>query len=296
MSSPILQLKLIRSEEDSSKGVKNVAKGECSNWAAFQILKRCLDSEGDLTWIDAAQQLYEMMPASDLKESQYSAKTQNLAHLIIEVSRITPYSHPSQDKLLKIVQHLMTSDRFVGTADLRVPYDGPLGATKVGQVYHYYWDAPREEHGFKAHHYINFHAFLARFVAWEASAGEGWLSWPLTTLESQLELPLEDRADALDTMTTSAPLFLLYADQWLFGRVVLFSPASLEDSDTAGLSGDEIYSGPSYGLERWRYWRQTLKARAEDNQLGDEARRLALKAVDFMECLERNDPRLEGRE
>ncbi|KAL4790285.1 hypothetical protein BDV19DRAFT_394230 [Aspergillus venezuelensis] len=236
------------------------------------------------------------MPASDLIQSHYNHKTEDLAYIVIQVAQYIPYSHRSQDKLLKIVQNLMTSDRFVGTVDLRVPYYGPSGATKGGQIYHCYWDAPGQDSGFKAHHYVSFHAFLARFVAWQAATGDSWLLWPLRTLGSRLEPPLRRPDEPLDTVTAGAALLLLYSGQWLFERVVMFPPASLDDGYVRGISSGELYSGPVLGLERWRYWRQTLKARTEDNQLGSEARRLALKAVDFMECLERNDPRLERTE
>ncbi|KAL4947286.1 hypothetical protein BDW69DRAFT_190330 [Aspergillus filifer] len=172
---PDFQLKLIKRRRENKEDTDGLADGEYSEWKLFQILKRALDSDGDLPWEEAAQQLYELMPASDLKESHYNRRTDGLAYIVIQVVQCIPYNYPSQDRLLRIVQDLMTSDRFIYRKEL-TRWNKLNEIITESWIGNRYWDASGQEAGFKAHHYVDFHAFLARFMAWQASTGNSWHS------------------------------------------------------------------------------------------------------------------------
>jgi hypothetical protein len=47
-----------------------------------------------------------------------------------------------------------------------------------------------------------------------------------------------------------------------------------------------LYTGPILGLVRWKFWHKALATAIESSRAGDESRRLAQKAVDFMDAIE----------
>ncbi|KAL4779625.1 hypothetical protein BJX76DRAFT_361605 [Aspergillus varians] len=222
MSTSMLELR--EDGNDRAWAEANTTNGEYSDWAVFLILRRCqetTDRDEGLSMEDAGKFLCQMIPNGD------SGYGNALGEIILDIAEQTPYNHPSQAKLVRLIQWLMDTDRF---------FDDGRSAYTLG--------------------------------------------WPLERLRfylgQEIGEPQEglDKPEKISTAITSASLWFLCAGQWLFSELVLY---------------------PSYpdvkhplGIEQWLYWKQTLNAKAQGGQIDDEARELALKAVDFMNALERS--------
>ncbi|KAL3473006.1 hypothetical protein BJX99DRAFT_261823 [Aspergillus californicus] len=290
-----LKLRL-KDEEKVREDARDAADNQYSDWAAFQIFQRCLEDGGDLSELEAAKQLYRLILSrakDELRTIKYPpGQTEYLAQLVIQIAQQIPYNHPSQNRLLKIVQYLMSSDRFLSFYGMHELPDKEFGsyhqwetlysAIADGYIANADWKNPEQERW-----YINFHAFIVRFVAAMDNGKVHQLRWPIELLSDQLEKTLEKPESHLNTMVTSASLSVLYTGQWLFHKVTLYPPRLLAEQEPGFVPG-ELYNGAMFGMERWQYWKQALKAKADIPHLGDEARGLALKAVDFMDALERN--------
>lgn len=94
----------------------NVVIGAYSPREAVSILTQCLDSDADFSVHAAFLQLYAMLQQREMQISygdvQISWPELHLGDLILDAARQIPYSHPAQEKLVKLVQDLGRCDRF----------------------------------------------------------------------------------------------------------------------------------------------------------------------------------------
>lgn len=83
-------------------------------------------------------------------------------------------------------------------------------------------------------------------------------------------------------------MWILCAGQNLFVQVVQVPIASSIREEKGSMKPGPLFIGPSFGLERWRFWKNALAAAIEREGAGDECKRLAHRAVDLMDAIERN--------
>jgi hypothetical protein len=87
-------------------------------------------------------------------------------------------------------------------------------------------------------------------------------------------------------------LYILWSGQTIFVQVVQ-APAELSPAATESRKPGPLFTGPAFGLERWRFWKSgfaaaAVEAGAEGKDSSIEHRVLAGKAAEFMDAIERN--------
>lgn len=106
-----LNLRLELEEEEI-----NVVVGAYSPREGVNILTRCLDSDANFSVHAAFLQLYKTLPQREMQISYGDVRISwpelHLGDLILDAARQIPYSHPAQEKLVKLVQHLGRCGRF----------------------------------------------------------------------------------------------------------------------------------------------------------------------------------------
>lgn len=96
-------------------------------------------------------------------------------------------------------------------------------------------------------HWVNIAAFIARLAALYIIDGT---LWAISTMKDALEI--EPSAEHYNSYVSAAALWILCAGQWLCNEVL--SPREANPSGAGIWATEELYTGPTHGLERWRFW------------------------------------------
>ncbi|KAB8228020.1 hypothetical protein BDV23DRAFT_189353 [Aspergillus alliaceus] len=266
--------------DENDPDVKDVC-GRYSRWKAFCILKRYLEPDGDLSLEQAAQLITRMLPTSAESNNYYINVI--LGHDAIDVAQQIHYSNPAQARLVRLLERLQISQKLIGldNGELHEQYVSLSGVVQFSIVlyerYNFTESITADEEG----HYVNSLAFFARLCTsglWNSVHHAVW------TMRENLE---EGRSeDIYSECICGSAVWILCAGQWLFNQVVR-EPIEIDNGDRS-LQGGRLYTGPELGMERWNFWQTTFAAAVEGDKANDEAKALARKCVNVMECLARD--------
>ncbi|KAL3478858.1 hypothetical protein BJX99DRAFT_256065 [Aspergillus californicus] len=263
---------------DESVDDKRKVVGRYSAWKQFCVLQQYLEpgASGDLSVEDAARLLYQMLPRKreGLEQEHYFSGS------LLKVAEQIPYSHPAQDKLVELVGILARTDRLNIRTDVNgYEYYSPMetmyqdirGSTNSG------WQTEKDQRD-----NANNIGFAARLM----SAGLFvQLLFPFYHLINKLENNIAPKFASIGVLSTS--IWILKAGHCIFGHLVL-KPGPFSTDDQRCYAQGPLYNGPIKGIERWRYWQETLAARAGGVGISDEARELGKKAADLMAAMARD--------
>jgi hypothetical protein len=84
---------------------------------------------------------------------------------------------------------------------------------------------------------------------------------------------------------SAAAMWILCAGQTVFEMVVQL-PKRREDGQEYATG--PLFQGPKLGLERWKFWKKSFLVAAERTGADEECERLARRAADLMDSIERN--------
>jgi hypothetical protein len=118
---------------------------------------------------------------------------------------------------------------------------------------------------------------MARLTACWVINGTTYAIW---TMKESLEEDVED--DYYSGCISAAAMWILCAGQTLFVEIVQ-SPRKIEaDEEHNSFRPGPLFTGPTFGLERWEFWQRAFAAALEKQAASDECKRLARKATDLM--------------
>ena len=96
------------------------------------------------------------------------------------------------------------------------------------------------------------------------------------------------RVQDQNCLISASAVWVLYCGQSLFVRIVQVPKTLIGDGERNSRKPGPLFNGPIYGLERWKFWGKALAVAVESEELNEESRILASKAVDLMNAIERN--------
>ncbi|KZF26977.1 hypothetical protein L228DRAFT_265324 [Xylona heveae TC161] len=257
-------------------------EGDFSYRKAFNILRKYLEPDSEVSIDKTAIQITDMLPSSGGKE--YGKGDSSFAYLVIEIAEQIPYHHLSQVKLVWLVQRLVLSAKLNAIVS-REGYslNGSL-STLHGALYEYQHMVLDDDTDFQdqVSKCINMQAFIARLVECHFIDNPLWGIWTLRqALESEW---IGDEADSC--FFSGAAMWILLAGQTLFVQTVQ-APKEIEPDFKNSYNGGPLYTGPALGLERWRFWQKAFDAVSDREGITDECKKLAGKAAELMATLER---------
>lgn len=90
-----------------------------------------------------------------------------------------------------------------------------------------------------------------------------------------------------DCNVSLAALWIIFSGQSLYTKVVEAPPVIKEGAKKNALhEPGNLYTGPTYGRERWIFWRDMLKAAADKESFSTESRKLASAASELMDSID----------
>lgn len=130
---------------------------------------------------------------------------------------------------------------------------------------------------------VNLGAFVARLVRAKVLPRASY-NTPASVLREALEYECHDPNCPIDASTRVAwcAVWILGAGRELYERVVLHP-----DLNQKYYLAGELYRGPPFGIERWKFWQDRLAEIAGKPEVADDVRQLGLKAADYMGALAR---------
>ncbi|KAK3314884.1 hypothetical protein B0H66DRAFT_563870 [Apodospora peruviana] len=262
------------------------------NKTAMVILRDLI--QGKITTFDATRAVLDMLPSREecLKggdngwneaKGQHAALSQWFCDMAMQI----PYNHRAQAWLVQLLVTISRSERSGGMSH------GPLGEgypifvsmEQFGiDVYEQFepdieddlWPGDPVAHG------LNSTAFLARL---SLAGFPGFVRNAFRTMRNLESEPSDPRYTDLSVST--AALRVLYGGQTLYIQAVE-APVT-EDSNSAHFKPGKLYKGPQFGIERWAFWKEALKAAGEkpEEKMSEQSRKLAAAAAELMEAIEK---------
>ncbi|KAL4802439.1 hypothetical protein BDV18DRAFT_146740 [Aspergillus unguis] len=250
--------------------------GKYTTWDAFQVFKLYLEDNNKLSTQEAFETLYQMMPDEYFEAS---AEEDDLSCVIVQVARQVPYWHPSQAKLIGLVQLLGTADKF----NKQIPGPGYATYDKLGsllqEVYERHWHFVHDETG--PDQLLNLSAFVARLTTGGIATERSYFVWCMRRLECEAE-------HITSTDVQVAAVWALCAGHIFFNQLVLYPPSET-DHHKQIYRCETFYIGPIFGRERWDFWhRRMAELCGSEAEFDDETRALGRKAADLMAALSRS--------
>ncbi|KAJ5105186.1 hypothetical protein NUU61_002533 [Penicillium alfredii] len=244
-----------------------------SDSQAFGVLQRYLDPPNTgLSLEHATALIHELLdPVGPGKPIEYPRGA--FGHVVIEVAQQIPHSHPAKDHLARLIQRLTQSTQ---SSDLEKPQEEYGHNAHASQINH---PAQFEPSTSAQAYYVDLSAFLARLTADGVISSP---SWAVSTMCETLEENSSENPENYSERISGATVWFLYPAPCLFRTVVQEPPA--EDETDSSFSCGLFYTGPTLGMERWRFWQKALVA-VEGSRANAECQQLAPKAADVMEPL-----------
>ncbi|BCS18854.1 DUF3632 domain-containing protein [Aspergillus puulaauensis] len=244
----------------------------------FLILNDFLQPETTKSLNETVQSLLALLP----ENAPGSGEIYSAGEIIIEIAEQIPYSHPSQWKLIALVEQLSTKDKFLskwpdemGTRHRCSMLCDSLRDSLTG---------PNDE---IPNEWPNLSAFYARIDACHLFSNHPTFAiW--TMREAFEERPEDDQqyfAGMKDQCVIAAAQHILWDGQELFKKITFMS--DVDEDDLRSWKPGRLYDGDSrYTLQRWQFWKAGFHAAAGDAELGDEARDVARRAATLMDAFE----------
>ncbi|KAM7186957.1 Protein of unknown function (DUF3632) domain containing protein [Rhypophila sp. PSN 637] len=289
-----------------------------SHAQALAILRDLV--QGKLTLLAAVKAILDLLPdRSELKRDDERGRLargegQSLSTLICDTATQIPWNHSAQARLVQLVMKISISDKVGG---ISTPENGISGFYSLEQfsieLHESFWiaddlESSRFPYPDKAptpeNQTLNFHAFLARLSAAGFFGGAG-SSWGLRTCTGAFEVLVDETPKEKAKIEPSdwdqkrkelnisiAAAWVLLAGPTLYVETVE-APNPDEGADAYWNTG-KLYSGPRFGIERWRFWRDGMTKRAEAERMdpahdgGKAGRRFAEMAVSMMDVIEKS--------
>ncbi|KAK8002815.1 hypothetical protein PG989_002534 [Apiospora arundinis] len=253
--------------------------------AAMQHIKKRLDeymTEQSSATAPAAvaQTITKDFPAdADDHESYLGSVWQT----VTKSAQDTPYHHPAQDKLVKMVSEIMLlpNDQEIRVWDEAYKWtDLPLLGAEFRDMINGPEMADSEaEQGKINSSWINFHAFAARLN------GKGVTDWwdiPLWMLRQGLEEDLSAEDKLHDCHIMTAAQIIEHSGAIMLATKVL-AHEELDAQDKRMFAAGSLFKGEAgYSLERWTFWTGRLREEAEKCK-SDEVKNAALRAARLMD-------------
>jgi hypothetical protein len=85
--------------------------GRYSDWKAFEVLQRYLEPDRNLSVEQATALIHDMLP-TETEKIHLAGQPGMFATLVLEVAQQIPYPHPSQVRLVRLLQRLAISSKL----------------------------------------------------------------------------------------------------------------------------------------------------------------------------------------
>lgn len=128
--------------------------------------------------------------------------------------------------------------------------------------------------------HLNSSGFLARLTQCGFIDDAMFFVW---AMRESLEETITHR-ESRESLVSSAAVWVLLAGQALYTLVV---EAPIPDENKALYRTGQLCDGPQFGLERWRFWKESFVTVVATKETGEECRRLAERAAEMMDVIER---------
>ncbi|KAM7210325.1 Protein of unknown function (DUF3632) domain containing protein [Rhypophila decipiens] len=278
--------------------------------------------QDNLTLLGAAKAILDLLPdrselnRNDKRGSLARGEGQSLSNLICDTATQIPWNRPAQARLVQLVMKISISEKAGGISTLANGISGFYSLEQFRiELYESFWIADdlqssRFPYPGKAptpeNQTLNFHAFLARLSA-AGFFGSAGSSWGLRTCTGAFEVPVfeiesaEDQAKVVlseldqkrnELNISIAAVWVLLAGPTLYIETVE-APNPDEGADAYWNTG-KLYSGPRFGIERWRFWKDGMAKRAEAERMnpahdgGGAGKGIAEMAVNMMDVIEKS--------
>ncbi|KAI9768583.1 MAG: hypothetical protein M1840_004780 [Geoglossum simile] len=233
--------------------------------AALSVLNDALQPSDAISPVAAANRINELIPLEDGEDvSEVDGFFWGLWEGFIDVAGRSPHIHPSQEKLIQVIEELN-----------RLPV-APIAKGVMFNVLRY----PESEEEVKesGSHWVGLNAFAAHLL--NAGLEHYTTSFPVWSMHDALEKE-NPPGPLLDCHVAAAAVWVAYSGSVLFGSI---SNEELSDRDLKLTAGGPLYNG-RLGLssERWQFW--IMRFRKLSNRLGREVQQAALDAAENMERL-----------
>ncbi|CAF9921354.1 hypothetical protein IMSHALPRED_005160 [Imshaugia aleurites] len=249
----------------------------------FHLLRRFLQAEKAVTMESTAQSILALLP----ENGSLSTDVWIFGEICIELAEQIPYHHPSQLKLVGLLEDLGMSRKLGLTVPSKETSKGCcVRYQRLGESLRDNLACPDPENPSE---YVNFHAFAANvFERRFFSNGPTWAIWAQRDAHEDRR---EEKGVIRDAYVLAAAQWILWYGQSLFKQVLF--PGDAPDDLRPWTPGPLYHGKASLSLHRWHFWRDGFNAVASGQEKGGEAfgqecTSVAAKAVEIMDSLERN--------
>ncbi|KAK3328764.1 hypothetical protein B0H66DRAFT_539305 [Apodospora peruviana] len=255
---------------------------------AVDILRDLVESKISVS--AAARACIDMFPTEeDGKEDGRGL----FGHFLLTMAGQIPYHHHGQAKLVRLIMCLYSSAKFGKISEATLGKGYPtfysMDQFQISIYENYVPDLDESEDrtpGDPLAYNLNTAAFYARL----AQAGFPHMScYAVAALSDGLEETHDEPQYpqyADDLYVSLASLWISYAGQALYTQLVETRPED-DKAKKHHYKLGKLYKGPQFGLERWTFWKNALQRAGENGKAREQARKLAKRAGDLMEAIER---------
>ncbi|KAK2760866.1 hypothetical protein FQN54_002106 [Arachnomyces sp. PD_36] len=247
-----------------------------ADYKVFLILKDFLQPDTNLPLHYVVDTIAGLFP----RNAALSTEVWSFGVVCLELAQQIPYQHPSQQKLVRLLEHLAKSEKVIvnlyyGQSNNGFYHPFERLAEYMGQ----YLRTPSIE---SSTEFINLHAFIANLH--ESHIFRSDPTYAIWAMHDAFEIKNEPGLTR-DTCILIAAQWILWNGQSLFTHLKF--PGDVSPYQRKLWAPGDLYDGePLLDLDRWRFWRDGFKNVAEETgtECSDECKSLARKAVYMMDA------------